>query len=51
MTPGEIAAELVLTDALTPNDHETLYPDHYIVDAQNVEYLVATVLSLAGGTP
>jgi hypothetical protein len=43
-----IAAELVLTDAMTPDDHETLRPAHYIVNAENVEYLVATVLKLAG---
>lgn len=41
-----IARELCETDALTPNDGETLHPDHYIVDAENLPYLVSTVLTL-----
>lgn len=42
-----LARDLTETDALTPNDGETLHPDHYIVDAENLSYLVATVLDLA----
>lgn len=44
-----IADALVLTDALTPNDAETLHPDHYVVDAEDVEHLVRTVLTLREG--
>jgi hypothetical protein len=46
-----LAAALLETDALTPNDAETLHPDYYIVDAENVGYLVETVLALVGWTP
>lgn len=42
-----VAADLLLTDALTPNHDGT--PEHYIVEAENVEYLVVTVLGLAAG--
>lgn len=48
MSFKRVAEELVLTDALTPNDSETLHPDHYIVDAENMEYLVETVAVLIG---
>lgn len=42
-----IAHDLTETDALTANDGETLHPDYYVVDAENLTYLVSTVLSLA----
>lgn len=40
-----ITSELLLTDALTGNDEGT--PTHYTVHADDVEYLVRTVLGLA----
>lgn len=36
---------LLLTDAMTGNHDGT--PEHYIVEAENVEYLVRTVLQFA----
>ena len=36
-----------MTDALTPNHDGT--PEHYIVEAEHVEYLVGLVLALAEG--
>lgn len=43
----EVAEALTETDAMTANDGETLHPDHYIVHAENLPYLVSTVLELA----
>lgn len=40
-----IACDLLLTDALTGNDEGT--PTHYTVHADDVGYLVRTVLDLA----
>jgi hypothetical protein len=40
-----IASDLLLTDALTGNDEGT--PTHYTVHADDVLYLVRTVLDLA----
>jgi hypothetical protein len=48
---AQIANALTESDAMTANDGETLYPDHYIVDSENVGYLVETVLRLAGVKP
>lgn len=44
---SRIAADLLDTDALTPNHDGT--PEHYVIEADNVEYLVVAVLSLAAG--
>ena len=46
MSFKRVAEELVLTDALTPNHDGT--PEHYIVDAENIEYLIETVAVLIG---
>lgn len=43
----DTVAQLLESDALTPNDAETLRPDWYIVEADNVEHLVVTIMSLA----
>lgn len=47
-TPGkidEIVHDLLDTDLLTANHDGT--PEHYIIEAENVEQLVHTVLGLA----
>jgi hypothetical protein len=46
-----VARDLLDTDAVTANDAETLHPDHYLVHAENVPYLVGTVLSLCTDAP
>jgi hypothetical protein len=42
---ARIATDLLETDALTPNTDGT--PTHYTVAAENIEYLVQTVLAIA----
>jgi hypothetical protein len=48
MSIERIASDLLETDALTGNHDGT--PEWYAVEAENVEYLVRTVLELAGVT-
>lgn len=49
--PKEIVKYLVETDALSPTDSETLHPQSYVVETENLEYLVKTVLEIAGRKP
>lgn len=46
-----VADALTETDALTANDGETLHPDRYVVEAENLPYLVGTVLALSVDAP
>lgn len=46
---ARVRTDLLETDALTPNDGETLHPDHYVVDAEDVDYLIVTIRDLLAG--
>jgi hypothetical protein len=48
ITWQQIADELVLTDALSSNRSDDGTPDWYIVEPENLEYLVQTVFKIAG---